>query len=52
MWFLVLGFVAGTAAYDLLTAAGLHWLVWPIVGVLQGLILITLAAVRLYRRRS
>jgi hypothetical protein len=48
----LLGFVIGTAAVDLLNAAGLHWLGWPLTALLLLVILVGSAVMRRHGQRS
>ena len=47
------GAVLGTAFYDLLNALGLHWLAWPVVGLLLlAAVVLTLVKSGKLRKRS
>jgi hypothetical protein len=37
--YFLLGWGAGFVIYDVLTATGLHWLVWPVVAALAAFVL-------------
>lgn len=48
---LILGAAAGFVLDDLLRAAGMHWLVWPVVGAFAMISAVTGIVVRRRARR-
>lgn len=52
MYSFIGGAIAGTALYDLLGAAGLHWLAWPAVAVCLATAVAGTIIRRRLRRRS